>query len=316
MSQMLDDRSAVVEDRVSVSICIPAHSRTDELRRCIRAAVGQHYSGSFEVVVSDDSGSLSSLVSEFKGVRYVYCPDGGMVSNWKHAVDNSRGIYVALVMDDDELDPMFLTSTVQVLEANRRVGIVFTNHWFANASERCLRSCDVAPGLQKGDFLTTVLQQRPIAISAALMRRAAWVGAQPLPDIMASDLVLHARIAQQGYEGFYVDAPLMTYHQHPGQASNELRMREHVASAWRIIAAETGSAVALTQSRRASWSAIAGNVRRGQHDEARTSLATADLRIWERLIAGSLLSLPRQTSGWAVGLARRVASVGGSGKRS
>ena len=50
-----------------------------------------------------------------------------------------------------------------------------------------------------------------IAISAAMIARAAWQAVRPLPNTAAADMVLFGRLAERRLPFHYVDSPLMRY---------------------------------------------------------------------------------------------------------
>lgn len=221
----------------TVSICIPAYGRPYELRQAIVSVLEQDYED-LEIVVGDDSGDLEDTVKELGDGRIRYFRNTtrlGMAGNWSRTLDLAHGRYRGLLMDDDMLLPGFLKRTVDVLEADPQVGVVFTNHYLDRGSERTIRSCPVAQG-RHDLFLKTLLLHRPVAVSAAMMREEAWLDARPLPDLFTADIVMQIRIVQSGWAFFYVDAPLMAYRVHEGQLSaQEERPRADLVRAWEMF---------------------------------------------------------------------------------
>lgn len=227
-------------------VLIPTYSRPRLLERAIRSALAQ--AGVPVRVIVGDDGTQGAAVVERIGdhrVSYVANPARlGIAGNWNALLDRSRADAVALLMDDDVLAPDFLSTCVERLREHADVGVVFTNHLFDEGERTRPRTCDVAEG-RHDDFLVTFLRHRPVAVSAALMRREVWRDVRPLPDTAAADMVLFARAAAAGWPFFYVDRPLMTYRSHGDMFSSTLGFRNDVVAAWRSMSFERPEAEAL-----------------------------------------------------------------------
>lgn len=222
-----------------VSVCIPAYRRPRELREALESVLAQDFDD-LEVVVGDDSGEAEEVVRAVDDprVRYIRNPIRlGMAGNWTSTLDNARGEYRALLMDDDVLLPGFLSETVRALEDDPSVGIAFTDHYFDVAGERRLRGCSLAGGRHE-NCVEIILRHRPlVAVSAAVMRTDVWERVRPLPDLLNADVVMHLRAAEAGWAFYYVDTPLMAYRVHAGQLTgNESRFRGDLVSAWDLFA--------------------------------------------------------------------------------
>ena len=133
-----------------------------------------------------------------------------MANNWNSLLDKARGRYLALLMDDDVLAPTFAAKCLEGF-SSAEVGISFANHrFFDDAGRWWVRECALPAGLHR-TFLIKLLELRPVAVSAAIMRREVWNQVRPLPDILTADLYMHAQAAAAGWSFFYVDEPLMSY---------------------------------------------------------------------------------------------------------
>lgn len=204
----------------AVSLCIPAFRRPDSLRTAIESVLAQSFHD-FEVLVGDDSGDLESALVPDPRIRYFRNESRlGMARNWNALLDRAEGRLIGLLMDDDELAPDFLQAVVSRFREDSSLGVVFTNHYFRAGGALRERKCDLAEGRHE-DFLLDLLRYRPVAVSAALMRREVWADVRPLPDVLTADVVLHVRAALRGWPFFYVDRPLMVYRLHPGQLSRQ-----------------------------------------------------------------------------------------------
>jgi glycosyltransferase involved in cell wall biosynthesis len=262
-----------------VSIGIPAYSRPRELRRAILSVLGQGVP-EVEVVVGDDSGDLKSVVDDINDPRVVYHrnPDRlGMANNWTAVLDRTRGSLVGLLMDDDELLPGFLRAVLERYDASPDLGLVFTNHVFRDGTHSWARECALPPG-RHDDFLAPLLTHRPVAVSAAVMRRDVWEQIRPLPDLLTADMVMHVRIALAGFACWYVDEPLMAYAVHAHQQSaTSPRFRHDQVEAWKMFHFDDPVAERLRRHHlaRALVSAAASDLRAGRDRDARESLAQA-----------------------------------------
>lgn len=238
-----------------------------------------------ELVVGDDSGDDSGEVEKVvrsvgdSRVRYLRNPVRlGMAGNWTSTLDNARGRYRALLMDDDVLLPSFLSETVQALEADPSVGIAFTDNYFNVAGERRPRGCSL-PGGRHEDCVGIILRHRPLVpVSAALMRAEVWEQVRPLPDLLNADVVMHLRAAEAGWAFFYVDTPLMAYRVHAGQLTGqESRFRGDLVRAWDLFEFEDPEFEALR--RRILASALiaraATHLKAGEGEQAKATAARA-----------------------------------------
>jgi GT2 family glycosyltransferase len=256
-----------------VSICIPAYNRPEELRVAIASALAQTVDD-LEVIVTDDSDGCQDLIAEFGDVRLRYYSNQerlGMAANWQRAISLARGRYVGLLMDDDRLLPTFLERCLPAFAADQRVGVVFSNHLFDNGASVELRPSLIAGGTYE-NFLPVLLQHKPVAICAALMRHAVWDEILPVPAIQTADMALHIKAAEAGWAFHYVDEPLMVYRIGHSQLSGMLQFREHEVELWRQFEFPAGSAEEAARRllfAEALLSSAAGQMQRGDFKRAK-----------------------------------------------
>lgn len=188
----------------------------------------------FEIIVGDNGRLGAAVVASRHDarLRYLAHPTNvGMAGNWNALLDAACGEYVALCSDDDRHHPDFLSRCVHVLDADPSIGIAFTNHTFASRSHVYTRPPLVAAG-RHDDFALQLLKTKPVAASAALIRRQEWPAVRPLPDTAAADMVLFGRLADNGSAFFYIDEPLMTYAVHDDMLSSTDGFRSDRVTAW------------------------------------------------------------------------------------
>lgn len=113
-----------------VSICIPSYNGALWIAEAIESALAQNHHD-LEVIVCDD-GSTDETVSvarAFRDPRVRVLANEvrvGMARNWNRCVQASSGQYVKFLMQDDRLVPGCVSSMLEVMEADPRVGLVFS----------------------------------------------------------------------------------------------------------------------------------------------------------------------------------------------
>lgn len=256
-----------------VSICIPAYNRPEELRTSVASALEQTWTD-LEVVVTDDSDTDQNLGAEFDDSRLRYYSNPqrlGMAANWQRAISLARGRYIGLLMDDDRLLATFLEHCLPAFAQDPKVGVVFSNHLFDDGSHVTRRPSLIAGGTYE-NFLPVLLQHKPVAICAALMRREVWEEILPVPEIQTADMALHIKAAEAGWAFSYIDEPLMVYRIGHSQLSGMLQFREHEVELWRQFEFPSGSAEEATRRglfAEALLSSAAGQMQRGDFARAR-----------------------------------------------
>ncbi|MEA2440027.1 MAG: hypothetical protein QOH76_1451 [Thermoleophilaceae bacterium] len=206
-----------------VSVCIRAHTRTDELAAAIASVLDQTY-GDFEVVVSDDSGRLEHVAAAFGDprVRYHRNPDpAGPAANLSRAVSLARGRLIAILNDDDSWLPGFLSATVDVLDRHPDLGIVFTEDFLQVGDRRVRSRLPFAPG-RHNRFLRDLLEYLLLPASSKVMRRAVWDDGEraiPVSPQVVADPFVALRAASASWPFYYLDEPLAISRIHAQQVS-------------------------------------------------------------------------------------------------
>jgi glycosyltransferase involved in cell wall biosynthesis len=222
----------MTDGRPPVSVLIPTFSRPRRLSRALASALAAA-PATAEVIVGDDGELGEQVVAAEPDARVRYVRNAqrlGIAGNWTALCDRAGGDALTLLMDDDRLSRDFFSTCLPHFDEDPRVGVVFTNHWFDTAGELVERECALPQG-RYAAFAVPLMKYNPVPISAAVIRREAWMSARPLPDTGAADLVLWGRIAEQGWAFRYVDRPLMVYERHSENYSRESRFRSEVVEA-------------------------------------------------------------------------------------
>jgi glycosyltransferase involved in cell wall biosynthesis len=286
--------------RPLLSICMPVSRSAEDLRRSLRSVLGQGIDD-LEVIVTDDSGGrLGEAVTatDDPRVRYYANPERlGFAGNHMAVLDRARGRYVGILHEDDEYLPGFLRTTLNVFEREREVGVVFTDCWVAHDGVRRRRGVRVRPG-RHDRFLPYLLRHDYFLPSTTVFRREAIQASRRWPESQAADLFLFIDVAVAGWPYYYVDDPLVIYHEHGTQIStNDFGLRDSLVQVFSAYSFDEADVEDLRRSRLA-WALVsrAGtNVLAGDGAAARSDLRQA------RTVHGPTLRWKRR--------ALRVASI-------
>src|SRR5215218_7254519 len=111
-----------------VTVCMPTRNRAGWLGQSMRSVLAQTYQD-FVLVVSDNASEddTAEVVAGFDDprVRYIRLDENiGLVGNHNQMLERVETEYVLILPDDDLAYPELLETTVPVLDANRRAGMV------------------------------------------------------------------------------------------------------------------------------------------------------------------------------------------------
>jgi glycosyltransferase involved in cell wall biosynthesis len=114
-----------------VSIGIPTYNRADSyLRYALRSAVSQTYKN-IEIIVSDNCSpdNTESVVKAFDDPRMRYyrqTENIGPVKNRHFCLEQSRGDYFVMLLDDDLIDDDFISTCMDAVRCHTEVGVILT----------------------------------------------------------------------------------------------------------------------------------------------------------------------------------------------
>lgn len=134
------DRRFLMTRAALVSVCIPTFNGASYLQAALDSVEAQDYPD-IEVVVSDDGSQDATLeiVEAHRGksrlpFRILHNTEHGIGANWNAALRAARGAYLKLMMQDDLLEPAFVSTLVAAAAATPGAGLVFCR--------RALLACD------------------------------------------------------------------------------------------------------------------------------------------------------------------------------
>lgn len=114
-----------------VSIGIPTYNRANSyLRYALQSAVNQTYTN-IEIIVSDNCSPdhTESLVKEFNDSRIKYYRQNeniGPLNNRNFCLEQARGEYFVMLLDDDLIDDDFISSCMNEVTSHGELGVILT----------------------------------------------------------------------------------------------------------------------------------------------------------------------------------------------
>src|SRR5688572_24537959 len=114
-----------------VTIAIPTFNRADAyLPATLAAASGQSYAN-LDILVADNASvdDTAQVVSSFRDprIRYHRHPSNvGAAANWNFCVEQGRGQYFLMLMDDDLIDHDFVETCIKRVADKPQAGLIRT----------------------------------------------------------------------------------------------------------------------------------------------------------------------------------------------
>ena len=118
-------------DRPLITIAIPTYNRAELfLQDAIHAALQQTYFN-IEIIISDNcsTDNTESVVKLFPDPRIRYFRQKeniGANNNFNFCLQQAKGDYFLLFLDDDQIDPDFLETCMNAVKGGKEVGIIRT----------------------------------------------------------------------------------------------------------------------------------------------------------------------------------------------
>ncbi len=218
-----------------VSVCIPTYNRANFLTYAVQSVLNQTYAD-FELIICDDGSpdNTSEIVGQFLDPRIHYFrhPQNiGRSRNMRSGFAAAQGEYFIKFDDDDALTSEFLAKTVAILDAEKTVDFVCTNHWIINQQSERVESATYKNSAKWGkdkiprgiipDLLWQTFQFQSLQVGSTLFRHACLEAVnymRPETD-GCEDFDLLVRLAIAGKIGYFLPEFLMEYRFHGGQTS-------------------------------------------------------------------------------------------------
>lgn len=120
--------------QTAVSIIIPNYNHALYLKQRIDSVLNQTFQD-FELLILDDYSTDSSreIIELYRGnpkiTQIIYNEEnsGGVFKQWIKGIEKAKGKYIWIAESDDYADENFLQQTLNVIEQDDAIGMVFTN---------------------------------------------------------------------------------------------------------------------------------------------------------------------------------------------
>jgi glycosyltransferase involved in cell wall biosynthesis len=214
------------------SVIMPAFNAERTIGPAIRSALAQTRAD-FELLVVDD-GSTDNTVAEVRRestdsrVRLIRREHRGVAAARNRAISEALGTYVSMLDSDDLWSPTYLQIMGEVLAANPRAALAYTDAWvFDEAKGRFKRMTAMssslpppAPPADPLDLLARLLQNNFI-YTAVTVRREVIVQVGPFNTELpaGSDYEMWLRLAARGHTVVRAPGLLAVYRERPGSIS-------------------------------------------------------------------------------------------------
>jgi glycosyltransferase involved in cell wall biosynthesis len=210
-----------------VSVNIPCYNSARFIEATIASVLSQTY-GDFELVVVDD-GSTDETYDIVRSnrdarIRLVRQDNHGLGQTRNRLLEMSTGEFVAFLDHDDTWSPQKLARQVEMFDTSGPdVALVYTDAYQVyEAGHRVLYSRFHRP--RWGNVLVGLLEDYPILLSSAMVRRQVLVDVGGFPDYqIAEETKPFLEIAHM-HEIQYINEPLVDYRFHVSNTSRKLNL--------------------------------------------------------------------------------------------
>jgi glycosyltransferase involved in cell wall biosynthesis len=203
-----------------ISFVVPVYNMESFVTDCLNSIFGQEGNHDYEVIVIDDASTDGSadIVAKFPDprIRFIrHRKNLGAALTITEGLYAARGLYVARIDPDDRYRAHFLDRTVEVLDRDLEIGLVFGR--IAMIDDKGAITHPGIPGQghsMKGDFFLHLLRRNDLPAPTVLARREAWALGLPIPPkLQFNDWYLSLSIAER-WPLFCVDEVLADYRIH------------------------------------------------------------------------------------------------------
>ncbi|MEL6462758.1 MAG: glycosyltransferase [Cyanobacteria bacterium J06621_15] len=210
----------------TISIVIPVYNREDYLKIAIESVLRQTFSN-LELIIWDDGSTDNSVeianqyAQKDKRVKLIAAKHQGFSNSLKSAFSICSGKYIGWVDSDDLIAPNTLSETIQILDNNLNIGLVYTDYFLIDKDNKVLGKgirCQIPYSKDRllVDFMTFHFR---------LMRKEVFEQAGGINENTGSvpDYDLCLRLSEIT-EVYHLEQPLYYYRQHSGNMSSNKRI--------------------------------------------------------------------------------------------
>ncbi len=149
-----------------VTIAIPTYNRaTGFLPQAIECALAQTYPN-LEIIISDNhsTDNTESIVRSYhdKRIRYIKQPQNiGANNNFNYCFSAAKGEFVSLLLDDDLIDPDFISACIDATRGQSNIGLVRTGTRIIDSDGNILMQREnPAAGMSPDEFFLAWFKNR------------------------------------------------------------------------------------------------------------------------------------------------------------
>ncbi len=223
-----------IQKQPLISVIIPTYNRAQTLLKAL-ATVAQQTFADYEIIIVDDGGTddTEDRVKDRYGERIAYIKkqqNAGLSAARNTGIREARGIYIALLDDDDEWLPEKLALQIKLIQHDATIGLVYCGSLHVNKDGEIINQ--LKPH-KRGQIFNDLLEENYIygSASAVLIRKNVLekVGYFDENLTACEDWDLWIRIAQY-YIIDYVDTPLVNQSMHEDNMHKDLfKMEQNTA---------------------------------------------------------------------------------------
>jgi glycosyltransferase involved in cell wall biosynthesis len=203
-----------------VTIALPTYNRSELVVRAIRSALTQTFTD-IEVVVCNDA-SIDDTVARINEISdsrlrlITHSRNVGMFKNLNFGLEQARGEFFTMLMDDDYLEPTCIEALLTPWENLPALAFSYGQYWRLENNQKRLMASS-GPEREAGiDYVTAWWSgQRATILHSALFRTAKLRAIGGFPMVLNGDVHAQLRMAFEG-EVAHVRIPCSTYCAHEG----------------------------------------------------------------------------------------------------
>ncbi len=197
-----------------VSVIIPVYNGENMVKEAVDSVLSQTFKD-FEVIVVDDGSKDNTrkvLEPYMDRIKYFYQDNRGVAGARNRGIEESEGVYIAFLDQDDIWLPEKLELQAEYLDRNADAGMVYCRYWreYQNSGRKKLRPKEKY--LENGYIYCKVLFRYLIWIGTVMVRRDCFekLGFFDASLVPAEDKEMLLRAAKNYRIGF-VEKPLAVH---------------------------------------------------------------------------------------------------------
>lgn len=205
-----------------ISVIIPTYNCDKYIGEALDSVIRQTYTD-YEIIVIDDGSTDSTravIENNYHTVRYYYLENSGVAAARNFGISKARGELIAFLDADDVWLPEKLEKQVVLFEADKTVGMVFTENSFFNEEGKTSDKANKRDRLMSGDIIKNIFLHSYVVTSTVMVRKKVFdtVGSFEVGLTVAEDDNMWMRIGMN-YGIELLDEPMTMYRLTEGSLS-------------------------------------------------------------------------------------------------